>query len=230
VKGFTGILTAAALCTLFGAAVLVAGFYQQEMAAADQGLLTQQYDDARGHLHAAELWADHGRWIPPLVRGALADVRTRQAAADYWQQRYDAVLPRQGDPVGAVDADNPELQLIVAHAAFRAGQSQATDRASSMQALDEAIAAYTTVLKGETWSNAAAYDYEFLMRARDELAKGRGKTASVRKEKNSNLGQAGQPAPSSADSKKFQIYVPLDGRERTKSGEAGKSSPIQRKG
>ncbi len=193
-------------------------------------MLTQDYDAARERLAAAEGYVAYGRWIPPLVRRPLAAVRTRTAAADYWQQRYDAVLPRQGDPVGAVDASNPDLQLIVAHAAFRAGQSQATDRAAAMQALDEAIASYATVLKGDTWNATAAYDYEFLMRARDELAKGRRRTAAVREEKNGELGQAGEPAKSSADSKKFQIYVPLDGRERTKAGEAGKSSPIQRKG
>jgi hypothetical protein len=209
---------------------LFAGFYEREMAAADESFLTQDYDGARARLAVAEHYAAYGRWVPPLVRRPLADVSARQAAANYWEQRYDAVLPRQADPVGAVDSSNPELQLIVAHAAFRAGQAQATDRLTTMQALDEAIASYATVLKGETWSDTAAYDYEFLMRARDDLAKGRRRTAAVREEKNGNLGQVGEPAKSSADTKKFQIYVPLDGRERTKSGEAGKSSPIQRKG
>ena len=229
-KGFAGFFVAAVACAALGGVVLAAGFYEREMAAADESFLTQDYDGMRERLAAAERYAGYGRWIPPLVRRPLADVRTREAAANYWQQRYDAVLPRQSDPVGAVDAANPELQLIVAHAAFRAGQSQATDRVSTMQALDEAIASYASVLKGEAWSATAAYDYEFLMRARDALAKGQRKTAAVREEKNGNLGQAGEPAKSSADSKKFQIYVPLDGRERTKSGEAGKTSPIQRKG
>jgi hypothetical protein len=228
-KGFAGILVVAALAALLGTAVLFAGFYQREMAAADESFLMQDYDAARARLAAAERYTGYGRWLPPLVRQPIAAVRTREAAANYWQRRYDAVLPRQADPVGAVDAANPDLQLIVAHAAFRAGQAQATDRATTMQALDEAIASYATVLKGERWSDTAAYDYEFLMRAREELARGR-RTAPVREEKSDSLGQAGEPAKNSADSKKFQIYVPLNGNERTKAGEAGKSNPIQRKG
>jgi hypothetical protein len=229
-RGFAGILVLAALAAALGTGVLFAGFYEREMAAADENFLMQDYDAGRERLAVAEHYAGYGRWLPPLVRRPLAEVRTREAAANYWQQRYDAVLPRQADPVGAVDTSNPDLQLIVAHAAFRSGQSRATDRVTTMQALDEAIASYATVLKGETWSDTAAYDYEFLMRARDDLARGRRRTAATREEKNGSLGQAGEPAKSSSDSKKFQIYVPLDGRERTKSGEAGKSSPIQRKG
>src|SRR3954470_15059772 len=111
-KGFAGILVLAVLSALLGSAALFAGFYQREMAAADENFLMQEYDAARERLAAAEHYAGYGRWLPPLVRRPLADVRTREAAANYWQQRYDAVLPRQADPVGAVDVANPDLQLI----------------------------------------------------------------------------------------------------------------------
>jgi len=39
----------------------------------------------------------------------------------------------------------------------------------------------------------------------------------------------GAPAQDSAK-KKFEIYIPLQGDERTESGEAGKGTPIQKKG
>ena len=42
-------------------------------------------------------------------------------------------------------------------------------------------------------------------------------------------GEQGQPAQNSS-TKKFEIYVPLEGSERQESGEAGKGAPIQKKG
>ena len=42
-----------------------------------------------------------------------------------------------------------------------------------MQALNEAATGYLTVLKNNTWHEDAAYNYEYIVRLRDELAKGR---------------------------------------------------------
>ena len=48
-------------------------------------------------------------------------------------------------------------------------------------------------------------------------------------EKTDNLGEQGAPAQNSS-TKKFEIYIPLEGNERTESGEAGKGTAIQKKG
>ena len=48
-----------------------------------------------------------------------------------------------------------------------------------MQALEEAAAGYLTVLKNNTWHADAAYNYEYLVRLRDEVAKGKQPAAAA---------------------------------------------------
>lgn len=98
-----------------------------------------------------------------------------------------------------------------------------------MQALDEAIAGYLTVLKGDEWDERAAYNYEYLLRLRDDLAKGRRKSAPPPDSEDASLGTAGAPAKT-ADMKKFEVYIPLEGEERNEAAEAGKATPNKRKG
>src|SRR6185436_4661547 len=227
-KTIAGFLVGAVVLAL-GASVLVGvGRYERDMADAQEYASTERYDEARARLDDAQRYVDYSRWIPRVGAAAENDVRTRRTALDYWQRNYEAVLPRDSDPVAAIDPSNLELQSMVADAAYRAGQASATDRQSTMQAYDEAIGAFQAVLKNNTWSEDAAFNYEFLIRARDEFAKGRRKGAA-RAEGEGQLGQSGSPAKS-GDSRKFEIYVPLNGSERTKAGEAGKGTGNAKKG
>jgi hypothetical protein len=227
-KTIAGLLVAALVLAAAGGALVAAGRYERDMADAQEYASTERYDEARAHLDDAQHYVDYSRWIPRVGVAAENDVRTRRAALDYWQRNYEAILPRDSDPVASVDPSNLELQAMVADAAYRAGQAGAADRQSTIQAYDEAIGAFQAVLKNDTWSEDAAFNYEYLVRARDEFAKGRRKTAA-RAEGEGQLGQSGSPAKS-GDARKFEIYVPLNGNERTKAGEAGKGTGNARKG
>jgi hypothetical protein len=227
-KTIAGLLVTALVLVGIGAVLVGVGRYERDMADAQEYASTERYDEARSRLDDAQRYVDYSGWIPRVGAAAQNDVLTRRAALDYWQRNYEAVLPRDSDPVAAVDPSNLELQSMVADAAYRAGQANATDRGSTLQAYDEAIGAFQAVLKNNTWSEDAAFNYEFLVRARDEFARGRRKTAE-RAEGEGQLGQSGSPAKS-GDSRKFEIYVPLNGSERTKAGEAGKGTGNARKG
>ena len=139
------------------------------------------------------------------------------------------IRPIQDDPLGAVPADNVDLQFLVASAVYRQGLARAKDRATTIEALDVAIETYLAVLKNADRHDDAAYNYEYLVRLRDEIDKGRRKTAAPA-EPESPHGASGAPQEQS-DSSKFKVYVPLEKNERSKSdGEAGKAEPIKRKG
>jgi hypothetical protein len=116
----------------------------------------------------------------------------------------------------------------VANSAYRAGQRRVDGQAATIQMLDETIAGYLTVLSGETWDERAAYNYEYLLRVRDEVAKGRRKSVPPPQDEDASLGAAGAPAETSA--KGFEIYIPLEGEERNDAAEAGKAAPKGRKG
>jgi hypothetical protein len=228
-KSITGFLVGAVVIAIIGAGFISAGRFERNMADAQEYASTERYDEARARLDAADAYLPYGRWIPRVGAAAENDVRARRAALEYWQRNYAAVLPRDADPVGGVEASNLELQTIVANAAYRAGQASATDRQSTLQAFDEAIGGFQTVLKNDTWSEDAAFNYEYAIRTRDEFAKGRRKASGAPRGGDPQLGQQGEPAKS-GDSRKFEIYVPLNGNERTKAGEAGKGTNIQKKG
>ena len=227
-KGFAGYLIAAVLLAGAGLLALGGARFERDLAEAQQDVATERFEEADQRLTDAERYASYVRWIPRVGARAERDLATRRASLHYWQKDYAAVLPRDTDPVGAVDTANVDLQLVVANAAFRNAQPGVTDKAVQLQMLDEAIGSYMAVLKSDTWHPDAAFNYEYLLRLRTEIAQGRRKPGSTT-EKSDNLGDQGSPAQSTS-TKKFEIYVPLEGSERTESGEAGKGAAIQKKG
>lgn len=214
---------------LAGVALLMTASFERDMADAQQQLSTERFDAARASLARAAEDSRYADWIPSVGAAAGRQIQLRQASLDYWQRRYDAVIPRQGDPVGAVEADNVDLQLMVADAAYRQSQSSAAtaDKAATLQTLDEGIANYLSVLKNGNWDEDAAYNYEYLVRLRDDVAKGKKKSPA--QANSAQLGRPGAPAKT-ASTKAFKVYVPLQGNERTDAAQAGKGTPIKRKG
>lgn len=228
-KSITALLLAAVVAAAAGGVFLMTARLQGRMADAQEQIATRQYAEARESLEAAEGYLEYGQWLPWIGDGALKEVRARQAALQYWQGEYASVLPAQAEPVAAVDESNVELQLVVANAAFRAGVSGTTERAALVQALSEAANGYQIVLRNDTWHEDAAHNYEYVVRLRDEVAKGR-RPPAPQPEKGDELGQGGAPSPATT-MKGFEIYIPLEGNERTpEGGEAGKAEAKQRKG
>ncbi len=229
-KSITVLSIGAIFLVAAGAGALTASRLQQRMADAQEQMATQQYAAAAESLDAAEGYLALGRWLPFVAESSLKEVRARRAALQYWQRQYDAVLPAQAEPVAAVDESNVELQLVVANAAFRVGLAGAKDRATAVQALNEAANGYAIVLKNDTWHEDAAHNYEYVVRLRDEVQKGRRPPSGEQGQQGADLGESGAPTPATS-MKGFEIYVPLEGNERTpEGGEAGKASPNQRKG
>jgi hypothetical protein len=228
-KSVTAFLGAAIVFAIAGGIGLSVARFQRHMADAQERTATLQYDEAQGSLEAAEGLLAYVSWAPGVGKPALDEIRTREAALRYWQGDYEAVLPAQVEPVAAVDESNPDLQLVVANAAFRAGLARAKERAETLQALNDAVNGYAVVLRNERWNEDAAHNYEFVVRLRDEFAKGR-RPPTPQQPQGGDLGEGGAPSPATTTSG-FEIYVPLEGNERTPDGgEAGKAEAKQRKG
>jgi hypothetical protein len=228
-KSITGLLIGAIVAVAAGFVSLTAARLQRNMADAEEQIATRQYDRARDSLDAAERYLAYGRWLPGIGGESLREVRARKAALQYWQGEYQAVLPAQAEPVAGVDETNVDLQLVVANAAFRVGLTGEKDRTATVQALSEAAGGYLTVLKNDIWHEDAAHNYEYVVRLRDEVAKGRRPPAG-QPDQGADLGESGAPSPATT-LKGFEIYIPLEGSEKTpEGGEAGKAEAKQRKG
>jgi len=146
--------------------------FTRRLAAAKTDMATLRYAD-RAH-SLADVGAEPVllRWLLPAF--ALHDEARRQQA---WQAYWRGDLPAA--PVGAGDRKtDPTILLIRANATFRAALHDAA-RAGAAR-LDPAVEAYAEVLRADPGNADAAYNYEYVIRRRDELARQVGKPASKR--------------------------------------------------
>jgi hypothetical protein len=229
-KGITGYLLAAIVLALAGVALLVAASLDRDLATAQEHVVAQKYNDVEPAYETAERYYDYASHVPGIGAGPANDIRTKHATLHYWQRDYAAVIPQQTDPVGSVPQDNADLQLIVANAVYRAAQSKMKDKETTMAGLDQSILSYVTVLKNSPRNEDAAFNFELLVRLRDELDKGKRKPGPAEMVLKGPDGAAGAPPTVDSSMSDFKIYIPLESQERQDQGVAGKAAPGKRKG
>ena len=229
-KGITGYLLTAIVLALAGGALLLAAGLDRELASADERVVAQQYGDVEPAYEKAEKYYDYASHVPGVGAAPANDIRVKHALLHYWQKDYAATLPQQNDPVGAVPPDNPDLQLVVANAVYRTNQANMKDKASTIAALDQSILTYVTVLKNAPRSEDAAYNFELLVRLRDEIDKGKRKPGPAEAVLKGPDGAAGAPPQIDSSMSDFKVYIPLESQERQDQGVAGKATSGKRKG
>jgi len=121
----------------------------------------------------------------PGERRLLSDeIRIAKATVAYWLGRYSAVAADTDS--GKADAD---ILLAAANAAFRDAQRDPSTGPAAVQRLDGVLQAYASAMKAATQGRAlasvasakeAAYNYEFVARIRDQVARApQGKAAKI---------------------------------------------------
>ena len=219
---------AAAVLAVTGIVCLRIATVERLVADAQRDLATLNYARAEQSLADAENSIGLARYVPGFGSSVLDEVRARRGALQYWQHKYDVLLPEGADPVAAIEEGNLDLKLVVANAVYRQNQGRYKDRETTKQALEESAAAYFAVLKNSEWSEDAAYNYEYMIRLRDEQAKGKQPPEGGDASKG-EMGQGGQPSEATSQ-KGFQIYIPLESQEKPLGGDAGKAPAKDRKG
>jgi hypothetical protein len=116
--------------------------------------------------------------VLPGTRRKLSDeIRVSKASVAYWLGRYgDIAADTKG---GAVDAD---ILLAAANAAYRDSQRDPGAGLAAVQKLDGVLQAYASALKATAdvpgsaaLAKDAAYNYEYVSRIRDIVARTQGK-------------------------------------------------------
>jgi hypothetical protein len=172
--------------------------------------------------------------VEALVGDSSKDDR---ATARYWLAQYDRI---SGEPqAGTTVTRDAHEQLFASNAAYRMTQTEAVDRPTALKHLEEVAKSYAEILKTTPDSADAAYNYEFVVRARNTLAKGpttpsatnpaTQKVAAVDAPVPSMHGRPGGP-PKGVSMSVFRVLVPQRNDERKESIEAGKGTTKQRKG
>ncbi|MEP7117177.1 MAG: hypothetical protein ABI880_06335 [Acidobacteriota bacterium] len=172
-------------------------------------------------------------WLPPMLRPTSTVAAEQRATADYWLSRYDVLVRASGgDP-------DPAVMLTAANAAFRAARKSGEVGAVAARQLDGVLEAYGNVLKADPGQRDASWNFEFVSRARDIVARLRpmpkGKSApdlvSLRPPPPGLTihGLPGGPPPE-VKGEAFETIAPMDFGDRESQPEATPGTAIKRKG
>jgi len=252
-KSVAGPLVIAVVFAIAGGAFWLVGQTETRIADMHKQLAILHYDEAESEGEAVQESLGLERRVPMVGRAAETDVRDTRAAAGYWRTDYDAIAPRK-DANGVVTETDPAILFLSANAGFRASQA-ATDRGELVRRLDNVVKTYGEVLKAEagacgtdtdaceTRAMDAAYNYEYTIRAREVMVRGRGPVAgkkdahaALKADDEADLpagptlhGHPGGPPPAT-EMNQFKIVIPKRGEERKDAPDAGKGGQKIRKG
>jgi hypothetical protein len=131
--------------------------------------------------------------------------------------------------------------FVATNTAFRAATRQTTDRPRTVERLDTVIQAYGEVLRSDPANVDASYNYEYAVRMRDIIARGKNTAAKGRKPMDDELGASvdlppgptihGRPGgpPPEIPGDQFRTIAPMPYEEREES-DPGRGPSPQRKG
>jgi len=245
-KGALGQLMVALLLVAAGAGLWKVAAYERDAADAYAQMGTLRFARVLAESPEADASVpliDSIPWINEQLHG---DQQWRRTLAQYWLGHYSDI-----SDASEAEAPNshpsPELLLLRANAAFRDLQRSAGDRAAKLKTAEAVIQRYTQVLKSTDLEDAA-YNYEYVVRVRNALAKPAatreqaallatlsqkpGATAKEAKDLPAGTTIHGHPGeyPVGTGTTPFNTIIPMETEERDTEIEAGVTGRKQRKG
>ncbi|MDO8681468.1 MAG: hypothetical protein Q7R30_23370 [Acidobacteriota bacterium] len=184
-------------------------------------------------------------YLPIDTQPLATDIRRTRTTVEYWLARYGEVIDEAN---GELDA---EVLLAAANAAFRTQEREGGAGSARVQRLDGVLQAYVAVLKAEwpaikgspTASRMdAAYNYEYVSRVRDQVARRAGKpvkelprtAAAPRKPGDLPAGPTvhGRPGgpPPDMKAEEMDVIAPMNYGDREAQPEATPGARRERKG
>jgi hypothetical protein len=169
-------------------------------------------------------------------RGLSDEIRVVKSAVAYWLGRYGAVAADTSE--SAVDA---QILLTAANAAFRESQNDTVVGPAAVQRLDGVLQAYAAALKASPRNVEAAYNYEYVARLRDQVARSpQGRIAKTPASAGPVMagdlpagptihGAPGAPPPD-AKMEELQMIAPMEYGDREAQPEATPGAKRERKG
>ena len=119
------------------------------------------------------------------VLSLAPEIQRHRSRAGYWKGRAEAGSPdapavavplpgaRGGNQADDREAADSDIMFVQTNTAFRAATRQTADRAAAVERLDNVIQAYGEVLRADGANADASFNYEYAVRLRDTIARGR---------------------------------------------------------
>ena len=176
-------------------------------------------------------------YLPGNERRLSDEIRIAKATVAYWLGRYSSVAAATAD--GRSDR---EVLLAAANAAFREAERDPAVGPAAVQRLDGVLQSYASALKASPRDAEAAYNYEFVARIRDRVARSpqeriaKGPAAGAGPVMAGDLpagatihGGPGAPPPD-AKMEEIQTIAPMEYGDREAQPEATPGAKRERKG
>jgi hypothetical protein len=230
-----GFIAAIVILIIAGGILLFAGMFERRMAIAQEDLAVFDFVDPAAEYARLE---EELAGVPFVSEHAMKDIRRRRATLQYWQADYADLIEvaRQASSSDGADAIDPELRVLAASALYRVAQRGAQDRVTLLKNLDAAVRAYNEALRSGVTRQDVAYNYELVVRMREEVGAGKRKSLPNIKtddtESDPNMhGDPGEP-PKDMKVEQFQIRIPMDPKEIKQSQEqaAGTGAARRKRG
>ncbi len=204
-------------------------------AEAHRRLATLHYDADDGLDRAATVWTR----LPWPTGTSAGDVRQQRATVSYWRRQYQSLVDLT-TATGSGALTDPHMMLVSANAAYRLAFTPGADRRAIVGQLDAVIQSYANVLRRDPGSLDAAYNYEYVTRVRDSLARARNAQPAKVVEKPADVagdlpggptlhGVPGAP-PVGTNMGEFKTLAPMRADEREQNIEADGRRDRKRKG
>lgn len=238
-KSIVAGLIAAVLFVAGGMVCLAEARHTRRLADARLRLATLQYTD-EGDLSSDATVLQR---LPPPLGIAQATEQRHAATVSYWLARYTS-LTDLTSALGPAPSD-PALLLMAANAAFRTSAPQSEDRKAVVTRLDTVVQAYADVLRKDGSLSDAAYNYEYVSKLRDTVARGPARPARGARDAKPAAppvddpgdlpggptihGRPGGP-PDETPMSDFKTITPMRYDEREEQTDPGRGQKIQRKG
>jgi hypothetical protein len=132
------------------------------VADAKQDIATLNHD----HLDALTPQATLSDYLPGDRRRLSDEIRIAKSTVAYWLGRYSAVAADTNN--AGADAG---ILLAAANAAYREAQRDPAVGPAAVQRLDGVLQAYSAAMKAAPRHSEAAYNYEYVARIRDQVAR-----------------------------------------------------------
>ncbi|HEV8316162.1 MAG TPA: hypothetical protein VGQ10_02060 [Vicinamibacterales bacterium] len=242
-KGALGQLTLALLLVAAGAGLWKVAAYERDAADAYAQMGTLRFARVVARTPDADVRLAGIDSVPWLSEQIYGGQQWRRTLARYWLGQYSEIA--DSSETEAPNAHpSPELLLLRANAAFRDLQRSTADRAAKLKGAEAVIQRYAQVLKSTDLEDAA-YNYEYVVRVRNALAKpapGREqaallaslsqKASTATKDLPEGRTIHGHPGeyPVGTGMSPFNTIIPMETEERDTEIEAGVTGRKQRKG
>jgi hypothetical protein len=218
-----------------GSVALQESAHATRLAQAQLRLATLRYTD-EGNLGEGATVLE--KLPPPLGTPAGAEQR-HTATVSYWLARYTS-LTELANPANGPAQTDPQLLLLAANSAFRTSAPQSKDIKGAVARLDAVVQQYADVLRRDPNLLDAAFNYEYVVKLRDSVAKGpKGLKPNAPPKPDlpsvdlpTGLTIHGRPGgpPEGESMSDFKTVTPMRYDEREEQMDPGRGQKIQRKG